>query len=296
MNRTTGRFICFKCSGDSGFRGAPEWALIEMTDLGIPQLRKHLYGAGRVVAGFLDLDFGDFGPEAEDETEIIRTDILKEMVRPYNHYDLDHKFSANGVRYLLRRQIPIDIAIKYEIRYNPETRSVVFPVYVGPTLVGWQERIIDKEVEVSDEGEVFRKIKIRSSHDIPRSRVVMFQNRLNGSKSCVLTEGPVDAIKAHLVGGNVASMGKTINTGQIQAILRSGIKTLYLALDPDASSVIQPLIHKFGDDIVFRRVKIPAPFKDLGDMPLDLATSTILNSDRIYRGQIELWFRPLGRK
>jgi hypothetical protein len=118
-----------------------------------------------------------------------------------------------------------------------------------------------------------------SSKDVPTAHVVMFANNLVGSEHAVVCEGPIDAIKADACGGNVATMGKAIGPGQIRtlrdpsrltreqvsAIWGSGIKRIYLALDPDAAKETSRLVREFSDMETYVMVP-PKPYHDLGEM------------------------------
>ncbi len=291
--RNTGQFVCFKCRETRGFRGAPEYALKELTQRPINEIRKALYGDMVVAAtSFLVLRFDDLLEEGQEEP-LPEEEPLPDLVWPYHCYPIDEKHSKNGRLYLEGRGIPVELAREYDIRYSPPQRSVAFPVQVGDRLVGWQYRIIDPETVVTPEGDVIKRLKIWSDSGedevFPRDRVVMFANRLQGNHA-VLCEGPVDALKAHLVGGNIASMGKAVSIKQTQLLLAAGIRKLYLALDPDAAAEIDPLLEKFEDVEVFR-VVVPEGFKDLGAMTLEGARDAILASEPLPRGRMHLHFK-----
>jgi len=285
--RDASSFICFVCAEDRGFKGAPEYGLKEITGLPLPEIRKALYGAEQAKAGeklLIDLrdDMDDDGPDPLD----LSLDFAPDMVWPLHCYPLDSFDAKPGVKYLAGRGVPADIAMEYDIRYSTEERAIAFPVMVGERLVGYQYRITGPSqymVKGPYGPEPRKRLKTRSSLDIPRDRVVMFQNRLEGADACVLCEGPVDALKAHYVGGNVATMGKAVSDKQVEVIRRSGVKRVYIALDPDAALDINPLVSKL-EGIETRLVEIPAPYKDLGEMPLDIATTAVLAAQQIRVG------------
>ena len=285
IRRYDGRFICWVCAETSSFKGAPEFAFVELTNLPLKEIRKALYGDNQSydVSRYLDVRFDDFSDEEGYEDTI----ALPELDRPYHHLPLDHRSSELGVNYLEGRGVPADIAMQYNIRYSPENRAVVFPVEMGDSLVGWQYRTIDP-TEVVKGGQTFTRLKIWSSDDMPREHVVMFANRLTEDHA-VLCEGPFDALKAHLVGGNVASMGKTLNYQQVDLLLRAGVRKLYLAQDPDAAYDVDSILEKFGD-VPCYRVEIPSPYEDLGQMPMEYARDTILSSQLLKMNRLHLYF------
>lgn len=273
----SGRFVCWVCKEDKNFHGAPEFALKELTGRPIARIRQDLYGldAAAPATDFLNLDFG----ELLDETDTIEPDPLPDLEWPYHCYPITDSSAALGLKYLEGRGISVELALEYDVRYSTKRRSVAFPVYVGTRLVGWQYRTIDPTSILMPDNTVQERLKVISDSgdcDFPRERCVMFQNRLVGSHA-VVCEGPIDALKAHLVGGNVATMGKAVGAKQVELLLNAGITKVYLALDPDAASELEPLFQKFEDVKVYV-VSVPAPFKDLGMMSLEAARDAILGA------------------
>lgn len=287
MLRSSGQFRCFVCEIDRGFRGAPEWALTELLGRPVGDLREELYGTVEPVGNYLDISLEDF---QEDDEDLIIEEVeeFEEIFWPYNAYKLDHRFSIPGIKYLEGRQISKPIAEQYQIRYCPETRSIVFPAYVGEKLVGWQHRIIDRETEIID-GRLVKRLKAWSSDNIPRDRILMFQNRIK--RHAILCEGPFDALHCHLVSGNVCSMGKAVSQGQVAMLLRSGISKLFLALDPDAAANIEPILNMFKGEIPIYLVKIPNRYKDIGEMSLQEVARAALDAKLLYPGDMHIYFK-----
>jgi hypothetical protein len=270
MYRDGTQFKCWVCAESDGFGGRPEKALAEIAGIPIDEVRSLIY-TDLAPKGTSEVLFG-FRTEEEEDSE--EEGPLPDLVWPLHIVPLDQKSAVRGRKYLEQnRGIPLGIAMEYGIRYNLDTTAVVFPVYVGELLVGWQERAT---------GVVPRFLEKLSTPGMPRSRVVMFQNRLVSAESAVIGEGPIDALKAHFIGGNVATMGKTINKGQIEVIKNSGVKSVYIALDPDAHTEITKLIDTFHDyETYLVNTRI---YKDLGAMPLDEATASIMESPRVHPG------------
>jgi hypothetical protein len=282
-------FVCFNCPDTSRFGGAPEYALKEITGRPLDELKKILYGAPAPSSGedllinILDDDIDeDVGGE---DAYIPELEMLPDF------YRLDTSSGAPGAKYLRRRGITSDIAMEYDIRYCPTTRSVIFPAWIGTRLVGWQSRIIDDTTYVIDtpDGPVTKtRVKALNSPDIPRNRHLVFENRLVGVKTAVICEGPVDALKCHFFGGNVATLGKKMTDLQISTICSYGVKKVVLGFDPDAAadfSDIASRLEAFGLRSYF--VQIPKGYKDLGEMPIDEATyacvaAVPLRSDGMY--------------
>lgn len=280
IEKKNGRFICFRCAEEDGYKGRPEFALADLALMPLSEVRKALYGEQYSGTAYeLDLKLRDlFGDEDVIDEEAVVT--IPQMYWPVDYYPIDHKSAARGAAYLAGRGIDLETARRYGLRYCPAKRRVIFPVELGDRLVGWQERLIVPNRSWDEENQEWRETpKMLSSKDIPTAHVVMFANRLVGSKHVVVCEGPVDAIKADLCGGNVATMGKAIGQGQIDVIrnpqkltqqqvglLRyGGIEKVYLALDPDAAKETARLVNEFSDLEVYV-MQPPKPYKDLGEM------------------------------
>ncbi len=274
IRKDDGASRCWVCSQEpGGLRGGrPEFVLARLLQEPVGRVRARLYGFERADdeddALSLDQtgleDIFNWQPPPENEL------VLPVREWPFDYYPIDHGFSGNGREYLQGRGIDLALAQKYGVRYHPKGLRVVFPVSFGGDLYGWQGRYIrDTTIRNANGEPVFDKdgkpkkiLKAKTSDGLPRERLVMFEDNLTDSDHCLLTEGPISAIKGDACGGNIATMGKTINRAQIEVIQRHGIKLLYLALDPDAAVEAQNLIREY--DFEVRVLEIP-PEKDLGD-------------------------------
>lgn len=271
IRRQDGRFVCWHCREIDGFHGKAEYALSELCSLPLHEVRKQLYGdeSTRPAVMYLDLDLGDFAEE-DEYIDLPQQAVLKSIPWPLGMVDIDHPLAARGVQYLEKRGITLDIAKLYGIRYNPIQQRVVFPLESRGNLYGYQERIIDgdKPYWNAIQQRVVKPIKAFTSTDAPRDRVLMFADRLQGSKHCILTEGPIDAMKAHLCGGNVATLGAAVTKAQLDLIRNSGVSKIYMGLDPDAWEEVNRLRKELVDLTVYD-LRPPAPFKDLGEMSME---------------------------
>lgn len=304
MEKRSGKFICFFCAEIDGYRGRPEFALSDLALVPLQQVKEFLYGATWQGTTFeLHLELGDFfGDEDLLDDDAL---VVPEIEFPYDYYPIDHSFCDRGVEYLKTRGISLEMAMEYRLRYAPVLRRVIFPVELGERLVGWQERTILQTRHWDEETEKFRETpKMLSSKNIPTAHVVMFANRLQDSEHVVVCEGPIDAIKAHLCGGNVATMGKAIGKGQIDTIRDpnrltraqvgsfryAGIKKVYLALDPDAARETSRLIREFSDLEVYLMTP-PRPYKDLGEMEYEDVLQLFKGAKRVGAGHLILNLR-----
>ena len=298
IRKKDGRFICFKCGDD--FKGKAEYAIIELTDIPIRVVKETLYGSEQEQASFLNIKLTDFDnlddeDDEDDEDEVEPKKQLVELEWPYHCIPISHPGSLNGQKYLESRGISIDIASIYNIRYSPKVRAVVFPVYEESQLLGWQYRTIDKTKLLTEEGVVVEKMKAWSSPNLPRDKHFMFANRLKGANKIVLCEGPIDAIKCHLFGGNIAAMGKHISDTHISILLRSGIKDIYSGLDPDAFGELDSLLSRLGNEVNLYKVKVPeikGEKCDLGALSMEDAYKAIMSAEKMFKNRLYVWLNP----
>jgi hypothetical protein len=296
IRKRDGRFICWVCAETENFKGHAEWALRELTGLRIRELQEKLYG-GEIpdqMSVEFEIEFEDKWGEVEDD-EISIPPAPKAVCYPFDFVEYTDPLFVEGARYLASRGINIDHVKTYDIRYCPAyvqgmgfrtDRRIIFPVKVNDTLIGWQARIIDQTKRVDEEtGRVFNIPKILTSESLRDSgaRYLMFQDRLRGSSHCVLAEGPVSAIKAHLCGGNVASMGKAVSAAQLETILSYGVKKLYLALDPDAAADVSRILRDLDPSVETYLLLPPDGREDLGAATQDEVYEQFMKAPRVDR-------------
>lgn len=297
IRKRDGRFVCWVCREIDRFQGRPEFALRELLDRSLKDLQEELYGddiPDQMVE--FELDLRDL---LEEEDEIALPPEPKVTTFPFDFYGPEHPLFADGARYLHGRGMNIDHVRTYDIRYCPaytqgsmkrSDRRVIFPVKIDGELIGWQARLIDPSEHVTEDGRVFKIPKILTSESLrdTGARFLMFQDRLKASGHCVLAEGPVSAIKAHLCGGNVASMGKAVTERQLETVLSSGIKKVYLALDRDAAEDATRLLHLLPEEIEVFLLLPPAHRDDLGDATQEEVFEQFMRAPRLERDTLML--------
>lgn len=271
VRKRDGRYICWSCA-KHGFEGRPEFLLAHLIGVSVEDARRRIYGSdGPGISRFLDLEW----IASEDEEDRV---VAPEIAWPFSALPLDHPHAARGVAYLEGRGIPKALGLEYGLRYSAPERRVYIPVEEGGRLVGWQARLTIPNEHTDEAGVVHTTPKILSSPDIPRDRVLMFGDRVGDT--AVVTEGPFDALKCHLVPGAVATMGKAVSPGQLRVLRERGVKRIYLALDPDAAHETMWLARELWDREVFL-VEIPPGWKDLGEMTPEAARDAILGARRL---------------
>lgn len=290
IRKNDGRFVCWYCKETDGFQGAPEYAFRELLNRPVAEFKQLFYGDAATAAHLiLDLELQDFFDADNDEIPL-EVEIIQEVLPDPGFRTLDTPAGDQGRKYLESRGIPMDVAMEYGIQYWPEQARVIFPVKTGQKWLGWQARYV-KETSFYDT-EIDTPIsipKVLTSLGTKKDRTLMFADRITGDHA-VLCEGPMDALKAHLCGGNVATMGKAVSHQQIQLLRNSGVKKIYLALDPDAFREAQRLLKNI-DDLEFYDLRPPAPFEDIGEMTLEQVRATFDAAPRIDRNFLFVYLK-----
>jgi hypothetical protein len=250
--KKNGAFVCWSCKETDNYKGWADVALSDILGQNIQEIRSKIYTGSLPPGNELAFNLEDFDGDLIDVPSSVVA--LSEIEFPPDVLSLDSKYAAKGVEYLASRGIPKDVALRYGVHYWPGNKRVVFPVVADGKLVGYQGRSIISGYNP----------KILTSGGLRREFVMMFQDRLIGSKHAVICEGPIDAIKADLCGGNVATMGKAVSKTQLDLIQKQGIQLVYLALDPDAAEEISRLAFELGN-IETRLLLPPKGRKDLGE-------------------------------
>lgn len=288
IRKSDGRFVCWRCKEIDGFSGKAEYFFKEVCGLTLPEIKERLYGANETPLGvFVDIEVRDFfGPD--DEVPEWIPDSLPEVDLHPDFRDLSSPFSKRGVDYLEGRGVPVSVAEQYGILFWPARQSIVFPVYARGRLLGWQTRTI-LPTEFFDENRLrmVRYPKALTSTGLRKDRTLMFADRIQGDHA-ILCEGPIDALKAHLCGGNVASMGKAVSHYQLSLLQHSGIKKLYLALDPDAFLESARILREMWSYMEVYDMRPPQKYADLGEMPMDEVKELFAGAPRVSPNHIFL--------
>lgn len=301
VRKRDGRFICWKCAETDRYQGRAEFALADLTGLPLGHVRNYLYGIGPVQAQeYIKIELLDpfrYGEDLYEEDEVDISAKLPDLIWPPDYFPIDDPRAYKGLEYVVGRGVPLSIAKQYHLYYSPAEKRVCIPVEVGEKLVGWQARlIIPNKEENPRTGRVYEIPKILSSDGLRnnRSNLLMFSNNLIGSEHAVLCEGPFDGIKAHFCGGAVVTMGKSVSAGQVKILRESGIKKLYLALDPDAAEETARLVADLRGEMELYQMEASGGGKaDLGGMTFEEVYEAFLDAKRIVGHELFVYLRPI---
>lgn len=303
IRKKDGLFCCFYCRETENFKGSAEFALSKLTNTSVKEVSYALYGTGEVQfhefisIKFKNAPFNDYAFEdlIEEETQEQETS-LPELVWPIDFVGPDRPIFQKARNYLYSRGINEYLIEQYSIKYQPEKQRVIFPVIVNGELLGWQGRYTENTEILDSSGNLLYKIpKILTSKGLSGGKYFMFQDRVKGSEHAFLTEGPVDAIKCHLCGGNIASMGKSVSKGQISSLVQTGIKKLYLGLDPDAATdtarIAKEISSLSNNEIKIYLVNPYPGREDMGDCTLEEVREQFEKAELLSFPRIFIYFK-----
>ena len=156
--------------------------------------------------------------------------------------------------YMLKRKLSKEVIDKFEVKYDPKTECLVFPVrdLSGNITMFTRRSVKDKTFIIDREKEK----PLYLLYDIIKSNV----------DTCMITEGQIDALTAWTYGFPCcATMGRP-SPNQIKLLNNSGIRVLYTMFDNDYwgeqfTNMVNNIIRK---DIIVINVKIP--FKNKKDV------------------------------
>jgi len=178
---------------------------------------------------------------------------------PIDAQPIDWPGSEPGLKYLEGRGLDKETLVKHGILYSAQNRRVIFPAIMNGKIYGWQGRAIDKN----------NPLRMYNLPGPWKTKSMLFHDNLKNSEFAILAEGAVSALKFAKVGGYVATMGKMVSTSQIEIILNSGVKKIYMALDPDAipemQALVQTILQKTNNAMQCLLIKVPEEKEDFGD-------------------------------
>lgn len=275
IEKSNGRSICFRHKTEECPTAKTPIAkvLSLISEVPIDKVKSEISDKITVVPGenLMDL-FKDKGVVSQVDVPL---DPINSSDLPADAKPILWKEAGPGQEYLVGRGIDLSTASKYGVLYSPGMRRVVFPVIHDSKIYGWQARTIDAGVEPR-------------MYNLPgrwKNRTLMFYDNMKASDHVIVAEGAVSAMKFELVGGFVATMGKSISKLQIEHVVFSGAKKVYLALDRDAVDEMVSLVGEvlkltnYGTQCYL--IKVPPHRDDFGDCTYEECKKAFEEADLI---------------
>ena len=161
--------------------------------------------------------------------------------------------------YLAQRKLSREICEYFQVKYDPFYRQIVFPCFDEfGNLIMLPRRSIDTKTFYLDKG-------------VEKPVYCLDYIIKNNIKTVIITEGPFDCLTCYEYGyPAIATLGR-LSDYQIDQIIRSGIRVLYLMFDNDsagaafAKTLKEKLAYKHSGILVVD-TKFPQNRKDINEL------------------------------
>lgn len=157
--------------------------------------------------------------------------------------------------YLAERKLSRDVCELFKVKYDPKTSQIVFPCFdVAGNIIMAPRRSI-----------VYKNFYLDKEQDKPVYCLDYIIN--NNITTAMVCEGPFDVLTCYTYGYPAIGTFGNPSPTQIQAINKSPIKILYLAMDNDAAGRRMANTIRAGLDsrIIIKEVHWPNNRKDPGE-------------------------------
>lgn len=167
--------------------------------------------------------------------------------------------------YLSERKLSREVCELFQVKYDPRTSQIVFPCFdvAGNILMAPRRSI------------VYKNFYLDKSQDKPVYCLdYIIKNNITTAMIC---EGPIDVLTCYTFGYPAIGTFGNPSPNQIEAINKSPIKVLYLAMDNDSAGRRMANTIKAGLDprILVKEVVWPYGIKDVNEMSYDAFCKTM---------------------
>jgi len=250
-------FICFRCGIKGGFVGLVRY----LKNVSCEEAYRIINNNRRVDSKLEQETLHSLTHfwEKVEKRQKSKLVFLPDDCRPLSFYDNDGLLILND--YLEERELTKLHSYIFDLGYSQKMQRLIFPIYSGYELVGWQGRTIFPNV----------KPKMLNNLGLNKSDYLYNYDTVfdNGVKSLILSEGPIDCIKANGVMPAVALFGKTMSRKQFNDIITLSPDKLYIGLDFDAEKQAFEIARKFFCFIPEVYVLNIPEGRDLGDSSIE---------------------------
>lgn len=158
--------------------------------------------------------------------------------------------------YMIKRKLTQKVIDTFEIKYDPKSRSLVFPVRdeTGKLLMLTRRSVDNKNFLIDNDKE--------------KPLYLLYYILQHNIKEFLITEAQIDCLTSWGYGfPAVATIGNPSNH-QLELLNKSGVRVLYLAFDQDQAGerFKNTVISKLRKDIIIIPVQFPEGYKDINDL------------------------------
>jgi hypothetical protein len=280
MLQANGFSVCYRGSCDYGKRPFAYY-ISKVAKIPLDAAKQLIYGGDLLLAASEKIDLSFL-----DNEKVL--DELKEIPYPNGFEHISSLFPSDARAYLEGRGIPMELVSLYDIKWNPNKRRVVLPIFMNHKCYGYQGRAID---------DVDKKLRMLNNEGFRRESLVMFYDQVAVGGHVIINEGPFDAMKFHYCGGNIATLGKVVTNKQIELILQKKPSAIYLGLDDDAQAETKVLKEKLRGVPIFElsvpqtaidRCQLIGKKADFGECTFDEAKYAFFNATQQRYDQISI--------
>ena len=174
-----------------------------------------------------------------------------------------------SLAYLVTRKLPRQAIEDFDIRFDPESRRVLFPYFLSPSnCAGAEGRLsFDPPKDFKAQNQAPRYISYRWNDKTNKSRVWFRQSELRLRKPVIVVEGCFDAIRVYCHYRNVTAMlGSFPSKTKLEYL--SKFKHIFWMADNDmAGDDSKEHIAKIFPPTKITFIDVPSGYKDAADMP-----------------------------
>ena len=170
--------------------------------------------------------------------------------------------------YLAERKLSREVCELFKVKYDPFTSQIVFPCFdtAGNIIMPPRRSIVCKNFYINADQE--------------KPVYCLDYIIKNNITTAMLVEGPIDVLRCYTFGYPAIGTFGNPSPEQIEAINRSPIKVLYLAMDNDFAGRRMANIIKAGLDprIIIKEVQWPFGVKDPGECTFEEFYNSIISA------------------
>jgi 5S rRNA maturation endonuclease (ribonuclease M5) len=161
--------------------------------------------------------------------------------------------------YTVKRKLSHDIVDKFDVGYDKATDSITFPVKDEHGIVRFVQRRSVKVKSFQNESKVEKGSVVYGLYAVMRTK----------AKEVYVCESIIDCLTLWSVGyPAIAIMGATATQRQIELVIKSGVRSIILALDNDeAGRKGRAFLRKqLANHMIVSELVIPSGLKDVNEM------------------------------
>lgn len=260
-----GRAICWSCSKTWNMRGI----LADILGISKAEATTKMIGMEFHKDGSARLNLNLHDKLADSSQELSDADFEEiGHEESFKSYYFDPSFiplweSERAINYVISRGCTDPaVWVRHNLMYHAGMDGIVAPIYMYGTPVGFQTRFIDPKNP---------NFRMKTSDALPRDRVVYNLDNASKKRNLIVVEGIFDCLKSDTLQdfGSIATMGKTLNEGQINLIRNGPWEKVYIGLDRDAVEEVQQLAMQILEKKKTYRILPPDERKDFGECSPD---------------------------